>query len=276
MTLMCAHPNLQFFKMKWSISQRAHVQILRDLGYSQSVIAHKIKKSKSFVKYWWSRGDIVKHQNAGRSSKITRSLLKKISNRVTMKKRSSIRILARVMEASHESIHKGLKKLHLFPHRTQTKPLLTKNTTSERFKFSKQLINHDFSKTLFIDEKKIILIPHPNRKNDIIWAPRGAVIPYVPTVKFPVSLNVAAGISENGRTDIFIFKQIMDSKLFIDILQSTIIPGAKKIIHGNWELFLDKDPKHTSKLTTSFLHENHIPLIQLPTNSPDLNPIENV
>ena len=44
----------------------------------------------------------------------------------------------------------------------------------------------------------------------------------------------------------------------------------------NWRLQQDNDPKHTSRVAKDFIVENEIRTIDWPSNSPDLNPIENM
>ena len=44
----------------------------------------------------------------------------------------------------------------------------------------------------------------------------------------------------------------------------------------NWRLQQDNDPKHRSHICTQFIDE-HVPeLLEWPSNSPDVNPIENI
>jgi len=43
-----------------------------------------------------------------------------------------------------------------------------------------------------------------------------------------------------------------------------------------WRFQQDNDPKHTSRVASEFLRENMPEVIDWPSNSPDLNPIENL
>ena len=45
---------------------------------------------------------------------------------------------------------------------------------------------------------------------------------------------------------------------------------------GNWRFQQDNYPKHTSRLAKAFLDENAPVVMDWPSNSPDLNPIENL
>ncbi|CAF1076286.1 unnamed protein product [Brachionus calyciflorus] len=94
--------------------------------------------------------------------------------------------------------------------------------------------------------------------------------------KHASKLNVWGGISYRGPTEFGIFKTNMDSFLYRDILSEFLIPfGAHKYLM-NFILHQDNDPKHASKLCTSFLEINNIRWVKSPPNSPDLNPIEMV
>lgn len=89
-------------------------------------------------------------------------------------------------------------------------------------------------------------------------------------------MHVWAGISLKGPTHICIFDGTMDGELYVDILESTLLPFlANKYPLGHC-FMQDNDPKHTCGVTKSFFEHNHVNWWHTPPESPDLNPIENM
>ncbi len=68
---------------------------------------------------------------------------------------------------------------------------------------------------------------------------------------------------------------IMNSQMYCSILKEKMLPSLRAL--GRRALFQhDNDPKHTSKATVGFLKKNRVKVIQWPSMSPDLNPIEHL
>ena len=94
--------------------------------------------------------------------------------------------------------------------------------------------------------------------------------------KHPPKVHVWAGISLRGPTKICIFDGIMNAPLFVDILDTTLLPFIAEKYPMGHRFMQDNDPKHTSLLAKSFYDRKNINWWKTPPESPDLNPVENL
>ena len=70
---------------------------------------------------------------------------------------------------------------------------------------------------------------------------------------------------------------IMDSMKYQDILNQNLAASAKKLkLSHRWIFQQDNDPKHMSRSTQKWFTEHKIKLLPWPSQSPDLNPIDNL
>src|SRR5438105_2962520 len=60
------------------------------------------------------------------------------------------------------------------------------------------------------------------------------------------------------------------------IFMSTLSEIVNRMFRGHWRFQQDNDPKHTSRIAKAYLKENVPEILDWPSNSPDLNPIENL
>ena len=65
--------------------------------------------------------------------------------------------------------------------------------------------------------------------------------------------------------------------IYISILESNLKSSARLLRLGsNFVFQQDNDPKHTAKKTVEFLEKQNVNVLDWPSQSPDLNPIENL
>ncbi|CAF4468229.1 unnamed protein product [Rotaria sp. Silwood2] len=72
------------------------------------------------------------------------------------------------------------------------------------------------------------------------------------------------------------FQNIMDSDCYIELLENNLIFNAKRQLDNKWRLQRDNDPKHRSAKTERWLTANVPLIVDWPSNSPDLSPIESI
>ena len=98
-----------------------------------------------------------------------------------------------------------------------------------------------------------------------------------PTTKFPLSIMVWGCISRKGLGSLFIIEGSVTSEVYIKIIDQSLLPTIHKYYNGEEIVFQqDNAPSHTAKKTKEFMQNKGINAITWPSNSPDLNPIENL
>ncbi|CAF1341854.1 unnamed protein product [Didymodactylos carnosus] len=84
------------------------------------------------------------------------------------------------------------------------------------------------------------------------------------------------GFSVKGLVGYHSFKSIMDGPYYVQILQDHLIRNARRQFGRRWRVQQDNDPKHRSRVARQFLCNEVPEMIDWPSNSPDINPVENL
>jgi hypothetical protein len=134
----------------------------------------------------------------------------------------------------------------------------------------------DFWKTvIFSDEKKFNLDGpdglhhywHDIRKEPKILSNR---------VQGGGSVMVWAAFGFGGQTEIIFIDTRMDSKTYQELLRDNLLPFAANIGGQEWVFQQDNAPIHASNSTKKWFNDHQIRVLEWPSRSPDVNPIENL
>uniref|UniRef100_A0A8B9JPA9 Transposase Tc1-like domain-containing protein n=1 Tax=Astyanax mexicanus TaxID=7994 RepID=A0A8B9JPA9_ASTMX len=91
------------------------------------------------------------------------------------------------------------------------------------------------------------------------------------------SLMIWGCMSGKGTGEMTVVNSSINAQVYIDILDSFLIPSIEQMFGDNEIIFQDDNAScHRAKTVKAFLGERHIQSMSWPANSPDLNPIENL
>lgn len=175
-------------------------------------------------------------------------------------------------DVSSETIRRTLHEMNYEYITPKVSPLITPSQETRRMEWATANKLNDWSKTLFTDETTIWLKESKISRWKPIHDEYTIMIP-----KNVQKLNIWAGVSSKGLIHPYIFKENLTGEIYVEILE-TKLSEVKKMFWttSSWNWQHDNDPKHTSKLAKSWFDSHRINVLDWPSSSPDLNPMENV
>jgi hypothetical protein len=90
------------------------------------------------------------------------------------------------------------------------------------------------------------------------------------------SLMVWAGFCFNGKTPIAFLRGRQNAECYQQVLQHYLVPHGRRLAGPQWIFQQDNAPIHTALTTKKWLQDHNTRLLDWPSRSPDLNPIENL
>ena len=181
------------------------------------------------------------------------------------------------------------RRLHQRKYRgftTRCKPLVSLKNRKARLEFAKKHLKEPvqfWNNILWTDETKINLYQNDGKRR--VWRREGTAQDPKHTTSSVKhgggSVMVWACMAASGTGSLIFIDDVtadkssrMNSEVFRAILSAHIQPNASKLIGRRFTMQMDNDLKQTVKATKEFLKAKKWNVLQWPSQSPDLNPIE--
>ncbi|KAK3560504.1 hypothetical protein QTP86_009647 [Hemibagrus guttatus] len=285
-------PNSTMAKTKeLSKDTRNNIVDLHQAGKTEPAIGKQLGVKKStvgaIIRKWKTYKTTDNLPRSGAPHKISSRGVKMITRTVRKNPRTTRRDLVNDLQRAGTKVTKAtisnaLCRQGLKSCSARRVPLLKPVHVRARLKFAREHLDdpeEDWENVIWSDETKIELFG----KNSTcrVWRRKNAELQpknTIPTVKHGGGNIMLWGcFSAKGPGLLISVKERMNGAMYREILSKNLLPSARalKMKHG-WVFQHDNDPKHTTRATKEWLRKKHFKVLEWLSQSPDLNPIENL
>lgn len=271
-------------------STRARAILMLKSGISTRDVAKQLGISKSTIALWRANNrENIPEKRTGRPRKLSARDDIAIARLVSTGKVSTATAIQQTLkhdlgqDVHRTTVARSLRRSNLGAFVKRKKPLLALKHRKARLAFAKKYRNwtkEDWKRVFFSDETKINRWGSDGR--DYCWRRRGEKLRdhhVVPTIKHGGgSIMVWGCFCTAGPGYTCKIEGTMDAEDYRAILASDLRDSleyySNKIPDPIFQH--DNDPKHTAKKTKEWLEDSSIEVLDWPSQSPDLNPIEHL
>ena len=258
-------------------------------GYKRISAALKVPKSTvaSIILKWKKFGTTRTLPRPGRPAKLSNRGRRALVSEVKKNPKITVAELQRCSREMGESSTKStitaaLHQSGLYGRVARRKPLLSARHMKACIEFAKKHMKDSQTmrnKILWSDETKIELFGVNSKR--YVWRKPGTAhhLPNtIPKVKHDGgSIMLGGCFSAAGTGRLVAIEGKMNAAKYRDILEENLFKSALDLRLGRRFTFQqDNDPKHTAKITKEWLRNNSVTILDWPSQSPDLNPIEHL
>ncbi|KAK3527053.1 hypothetical protein QTP86_008664 [Hemibagrus guttatus] len=285
-------PNSTMAKTKeLSKDTRNKIVDLHQAGKTESAIGKQLGVKKStvgaIIRKWKTYKTTDNLPRSGAPRKISPRGVKMITRTVSKNPRTTRGDLVNDLQRAGTKVTKAtisntLRRQGLKSCSARRVPLLKPVHVRARLKFARENLDdpeEDWENVIWSDETKIELFG----KNSTcrVWRRKNAELHpknTIPTVKHGggnIMLRGCFSAKEPGR--LIRVKERMNGAMYREILSKNLLPSARALkMKRGWVFQHDNDPKHTARAMKEWLCKKHFKVLEWPSQSPDLNPIENL
>ena len=275
-------------RKRLDLVQLGSVLTAAGLGSSNRHIAKQMGVGESTIrairKRYRDRGNCLRKVGSGRRTKCSthdkRAIMKEVRKNPFISA-PEIRLTAGVEHVCKDTVLRVIHRSGEFnSYWAARKPFISAVNVQKRVEWCnryKDWSAADWRKVLWSDESPFTLRYKGSQR---VW--RGMNQRYNPkncvgTVKHDVKINVWGGFG-NGKVGVLhVVDGIMEQVQYRNILTEAMLPSAEACFGNDaWIFQQDNDPKHTANATKAWFVDNCAPVLEWPSQSPDLNPIENL
>lgn len=263
-----------------STDERAKITAYRDSGFSTREISGKMGRSQTvicnFLKLGDSYGKIAKYD---RNKKLTPRQKRMIVTEAGRNHLFSSQIVTKLgLPVTGRRVRQILSKnKNLIFKKRSKKPSLTPNHKANRLDFAVEHVHwrNEWDSVLFSDEKKFNLDGPDSFQ--YYWHNKRFQEEYrLSRVSGGGGVMIWAGFSTGGKTELALVPQKMNSIVYIELLEAMMIEKEEELCGENFIFQQDNASIHSARTAKDFFREQNINVLDWPSRSIDLNPIENI
>ncbi len=174
---------------------------------------------------------------------------------------------------SRSTAYRALQKSGIKKILPKISPNITPEQEVKRVNFCRQWLVPNFFDNVFITDESICQL---HRNTILAWASKNSLRPRKLVPKMSPKLMIWGALSKKGfYLHIFENNETINSEKYIDVLR-WFLPFANDLYPQGWVLQQDGATPHTSRRAKEWVTNENVQILQWPSNSPDLSPIENV